>query len=230
MIVAIIPARGGSKRIPKKNIKDFCGKPMIAYAIEAAKKSNLFEHILVSTDDEEIADVAVKYGAEVPFLRPENLADDHTATVPVISHAVKFCQKLGWDISFACCIYPCTPFLLNEDLNKSFEILKSSKTDFVYPVTEYPHPIQRAMKQLKSGQMEFFNFKYELSRTQDLEKSFHDAGQFYWGTSNAWIHEKKMHTDGMGMIIPNWRVVDIDSNDDWARAEIIFKTFYKKVT
>lgn len=230
MLIAIIPARGGSKRIPKKNIKDFCGKPMIAWTIEAAKKSNLFDHIVVSTDDDEIAEISKKYGAAIPFLRPKNLSDDLTATVPVISHAVDFFTKLGWDINYACCIYPCSPFLLQEDLKKSLEIIKSKKADFIYPVTEYAHPIQRALKNTDNGKMKFFYPDYELTRTQDLEKSYHDAGQFYWGTNEAWLQKKKMHTDGLGMIIPKWRVVDIDCVDDWVRAEMIFKTFYNKAT
>jgi pseudaminic acid cytidylyltransferase len=224
MNIAIIPARGGSKRIPRKNIKDFCGKPMIAWAIDVAIKSSLFEHIIISTDDEEIASIAKTHGAEVPFLRPFELSDDMTPTVPVMAHAVQECINLGWNANYVCCIYPCVPFLEEDDLLRAFDIIQQQDVQFVYPVTEYPHPIQRAMKQLRSGQMEFLSPQFELVRTQDLEKSYHDAGQFYWGKPSSWLAHKKMHTDGLGMPIPNWRVVDIDLPDDWKRAELIFNS------
>jgi len=221
MNIAIIPARGGSKRIPRKNIKPFRGKPMIAWAIEAAQNSGMFDHVIVSSDDPEIIEVSNKWGAKTPFLRPECLADDLTPTVPVIAHAVKECQKLGWSVNYVCCIYPGVPFLQVDDLIKAYGILNNTKVDFVYPVAEYSHPIQRAMRQLPSGQMEFMDSVNELTRTQDLEVTFHDAGQFYWGRASAWLERKKMHSDGVGMVIPNWRVVDIDSFDDWTRAELL---------
>lgn len=223
MKIAVIPARGGSKRIPRKNIKEFCGKPMIAWAITTAVKSKLFDNVIVSTDDEEIADIARKWGAETPFTRPVELSDDLTPTVPVIAHAVRFAIESGWDLEYTCCIYPCVPFLQENDLVDAFNLMKKNNADFVYPVTEYAHPIQRAMRQLSSGQMQFVNPANELTRTQDLEKTFHDSGQFYWGKSSAWLEQKKMHTDGLGMSIPNWRVVDIDSMDDWKRAEDLYK-------
>lgn len=223
MKIAVIPARGGSKRIPRKNIKDFCGKPMIAWAISIAKDSGLFDHVIVSTDDEEIAQLARDWGAETPFVRPLDLADDHTPTVPVIAHAVKSCLHDGWAVEYVCCIYPCVPFLQVGDLIAALDLAQKMDVNFVYPITDYAHPIQRAMRQLPDGQMQFFNPDCELTRTQDLEKSYHDAGQFYWGKASAWLQHKKMHTDGLGMAIPNWRVVDIDSMDDWKRAENIFK-------
>jgi pseudaminic acid cytidylyltransferase len=223
MRIAVIPARGGSKRIPRKNIKEFCGKPMIAWAITIALESGLFDHVIVSTDDEEIAAISRKWGAETPFSRPADLADDLTPTVPVIAHAVKACLDQVWKVEYACCIYPCTPFLQVDDLIIAFDLLQKSNADFVYPVTEYAHPIQRAMRQLPSGQMQFISPENELTRTQDLEKSYHDSGQFYWGRASAWLEHKKMHTDGLGIRIPSWRVVDIDSMDDWKRAEDIYK-------
>ena len=223
MKIAVIPARGGSKRIPRKNIKDFCGRPMITWAISAAKESGLFDHIIVSTDDEEIANIARKWGAETPFVRPVELADDLTPTVPVVAHSVKSCLDLGWDPDYVCCIYPCVPFLQVGDLVSALDLVITRQADFVYPVTEYAHPIQRAMRKLASGAMEFYSPQFELTRTQDLEKTYHDAGQFYWGKASAWLEHKKMHTAGLGMTIPNWRVVDIDSADDWKRAELIFK-------
>jgi pseudaminic acid cytidylyltransferase len=223
MNIAVIPARGGSKRIPRKNIRAFAGRPMIAWAIEAARASNLFAHIVVSTDDEEIAAIARSHGAETPFMRPRDLADDHTATVPVISHAVEYCMKLGWQIEYVCCIYPGSPLLQASDLVAALRLASDSNAQFVYPVTEYAHPVQRAMRRLPNGSMQFLHPEFELVRTQDLEKTYHDAGQFYWGRSSAWLAGKKMHTDGLGMPIPNWRVIDIDSEDDWLRAELLFK-------
>jgi pseudaminic acid cytidylyltransferase len=221
MRVAIIPARGGSKRIPRKNIKVFNGMPIIAWAILAAKESGLFDYIVVSTDDDEIKLISEKYGAIVPFIRPSDISDDHTPTTPVISHAIKEIDKLYSYVEYACCIYPCSPLLLASDLIKAFSMLKSTEADFVYPVIEYPHSIFRSMRQSKDGKMEFLYPQYELTRTQDLEKTFHDAGQFYWGRAEAWKGLKKMHTDGLGMEIPSYRVVDIDTEDDWKRAELL---------
>ena len=223
MNIAIIPARGGSKRIPRKNIKLFRDKPMIAWAIETAKKSNMFERIIVSSDDAEIIKISNQWGAETPFLRPKSLADDFTPTVPVIAHAIKECQRLGLKVDYACCIYPGVPFLEAEDLIRSYGRLIEGKVDFVYPVAEYSHPTQRAMRQLSSGQMQFVDPSSEMTRTQDLETTFHDAGQFYWGKASAWLANKKMHSDGVGMVIQNWRVVDIDTPEDWERAELLRK-------
>jgi pseudaminic acid cytidylyltransferase len=224
MNIAIIPARGGSKRIPRKNVKEFCGKPMIVWAIDTARESKLFDHIVVSTDDQEIARIANIHGATTPFLRPLELSDDLTPTVPVVAHAIQECMSLGWNADYVCCIYPCVPFLVVDDLKKSFNIVKTTNSQFIYPVAEYAHPIQRAMRQLKSGQMEFFSPQHELTRTQDHEKSYYDTGQFYWGKASSWLNHKKMHTDGLGMPIPNWRAIDIDNNDDWKRAELIFRS------
>jgi pseudaminic acid cytidylyltransferase len=223
MNIAIIPARGGSKRIPRKNIRSFAGRPMIAWAIDAAKTSKLFTHIVVSTEDEEIAAISRSNGAETPFMRPRDLADDHTATVPVIAHAVDFCAKLGWAFDYACCIYPGNPLLQASDLAAGLQLAHDRNAHFVFPVAEYAHPIQRAMRQLPNGRMQLLHPEFEMVRTQDLERTYHDAGQFYWGRSSAWLEGKKMHTEGLGMPIPNWRVVDIDSEDDWIRAEMIFK-------
>lgn len=139
----------------------------------------------------------------------------------MIAHAIEECQKLGWSIDHVCCIYPAVPLLDVSHLTKAYELLIKSKEDFIYPVTEYAHPVQRAMRQLPSGQMEFLNVNNELARTQDLESTYHDAGQFYWGRLEAWIEHKKIHTDGLGMVIPNWRVVDIDNTEDWKRAELL---------
>jgi pseudaminic acid cytidylyltransferase len=221
MRIAVIPARGGSKRIPRKNIKLFAGKPIIAWSILAAKQSKLFDKIIVSTDDKDIAEVAKKWGALVPFLRPDNLSDDYTATAPVVAHAVSECIKLGFNADWICCIYACAPLIQVDDLQRAVELSLNSKHEFIYPVTEYAHPVQRAMRLKVDGVMEFINPEFELSRTQDLDFLFHDAGQFYLGHSTSWLSDKRMHSGGIGVPIPNWRVADIDTLEDWKRAELI---------
>lgn len=227
MNIAIIPARGGSKRIPRKNIKIFDDKPMIAHAILAAKSSGLFEHVVVSTDDDEITEIAQEWGAETPFLRPADLADDHTATVPVIAHAIQACQNLGWEFDNVCCIYPGVPFIQTKDLQAAFAHLNENTADYCFPVAEFSTAIQRALKREESGRMQPFYPQYETIRTQDLEKAYHDAGQFYWGRATTWLKNSRIHSGGIGYIIPNWRVVDIDTQEDWQRAEIIFKSLVR---
>lgn len=219
MNIAIIPARGGNKRIPRKNIKVFCGQPMIAYAIKAAQASDLFEHVLVSTDDAETQIIAKSLGAETPFVRPAELANDFTATVPVVAHAIQACEALGWQFSNVCCIYPGVPFIEVGDLKGSLAQLLESGADYCLPVTEFPAAIQRALKHNSNGLMAPFYPEYELTRTQDLEAAFYDAGQFYWGTKKAWLTNSRIHRSGIGFEIPNWRVVDIDTPADWERAE-----------
>jgi pseudaminic acid cytidylyltransferase len=219
MNIAIIPARGGSKRIPRKNIKAFCGQPMIAYAIKAAQASDLFEHVLVSTDDAEIQNIAKSLGAETPFVRPAELANDFSATVPVVAHAIQACEALGWQFSNVCCIYPGVPFIEVGDLKASLAQFSESGADYCFPVTEFPAAIQRALKHHSNGLMAPFYPEYELTRTQDLENAFYDAGQFYWGTKQAWLTNSRIHRSGIGFEIPNWRVVDIDTPADWERAE-----------
>jgi pseudaminic acid cytidylyltransferase len=224
MSIAIIPARGGSKRIPRKNIKTFCGKPMIAYAIIAAKESGLFEHVVVSTDEDEIAQIARECGAEVPFFRPTSLADDFTGTVPVIAHGIQSCHNLGWALDYVCCIYPGVPFIQIDDLKGALSLLVTSGSDYCFPVTEFPSAIQRALRRMSDGKTQPFYPQFESARTQDLEPAYHDAGQFYWGSAKAWLQNTKIHSSGIGYVIPNWRVVDIDTSDDWVRAEILFKS------
>ncbi|MGZ8157559.1 MAG: pseudaminic acid cytidylyltransferase [Methylobacter sp.] len=225
MNIAIIPARGGSKRIPRKNIKDFCGKPMIAGAIEVAKASGLFEHIVVTTDDAEISELARAWGAKVPFVRPAELADDYTPTVPVVAHAIGACQALGWQVDQVCCIYPAVPFMQCADLVAALQMLEENGADYVFPVAAYPSAIQRALRQLPNGLMEPFYSQYASTRTQDLEPTYYDAGQFYWGRVHAWLDGKNIHQHGMGLVIPSWRVVDIDNAEDWHRAELMFAAF-----
>lgn len=221
MNIAVIPARGGSKRIPRKNIKLFCGKPMIAYAIEAAKKSALFEHVMVTTDDDEIQSIANQLGAETPFARPAELANDLTPTVTVVAHAIRACEQLNWEFENVCCIYPCVPFIQVGDLQGALKKFKEQNADYCFPVTEFPSAIQRALKHSANGRLVPFFPEHELTRTQDLEPAFFDAGQFYWGSKSAWQSNDRIHSSGIGYEIPNWRVVDIDTPADWERAERI---------
>jgi pseudaminic acid cytidylyltransferase len=221
MNIAVIPARGGSKRIPRKNIKVFGGKPMIVYAITAAKKSGLFDHVLVSTDDAEIATIANEWGAETPFVRPAELANDFTATVPVVAHAIQACEALGWSFDNVCCIYPGVPFIEIEDLQGAFKHLEAGSADYFFPVTEFPSAIQRALKQNSDGVMQPFYPEFELARSQDLESAYYDAGQFYWGKKKAWLNNPRIHSNGAGYVIPSWRVIDIDTPADWDRAELL---------
>lgn len=222
MKIAVIPARGGSKRIPRKNIKPFCGKPMIAWPIEAAKASGLFDRILVSTDDAEIAEVAKAWGAEVPFMRPEALSDDHAGTTPVIAHATQWALEQGMDIEAVCCIYATAPFLQVTDLKRGWEALISGDWDFAFTVTDFSAPIFRAFKQTEEGGIEMFYPEHFATRSQDLPVALHDAGQFYWGRPAAWLEDKRIFDRrSKPVMIPRWRVQDIDTPDDWERAEML---------
>ena len=222
MIIAIIPARGGSQRIKKKNIKKFYSKPILYWTIKVLKKSKLFSKIVLTTDNNQIRKTGERLGCDYIISRPSNLAGDYTPTKPVIEHAVSFLKK-KFKIKYVCCVYPCNPFLNSLDLKKSFKILKKNKRNFVFPIAEYTHPIQRALKLTKKNKLLFFSKKYELTRTQDLIKSYHDVGQFYWGSFTNWLSKKKMHSNGIGLPIPKWRAVDIDNLQDWKRAELLFK-------
>lgn len=225
MNIAIIPARGGSKRIPRKNVKPFFGKPMIAWPIEAALRANLFSHVVVSTDDEEIAEVAVRYGATVPFRRPSELASDYTPTVPVISHAITELETRGCKFDLVCCLYATAPFVTAADLRRGFEQI-SAKPDaeFVIPVTAYPFPIKRSLKIAEDGSLKMFWPEHELTRSQDLEPAYHDAGQFYWGTKQAFTTRRGFfNTCAYPVVLPRYRVNDIDTDEDWERAEKLFQ-------
>lgn len=195
---------------------------MIAYAIGIAQSSGLFDHIVVSTDDKDIARAATECGADVPFVRPAELADDHTPTVPVIAHAIGACQALGWRIDLVCCIYPAVPFMQGADLVTAMHMLKTNDEGYVFPVTAYPSAIQRALRRLPNGLMEPFYSQYAATRTQDLEPAYYDAGQFYWGLAQTWQEGKIIHKHGAGLVIPSWRVVDIDTAEDWQRAELMY--------
>ena len=181
MNVAIIPARGGSKRIPKKNIKDFCGNPMISYPIKVALKSKIFQRVIVSTDDNEIAKVSESFGAEVPFIRPKNISDDFATTGDVMSHAAKWLKENANHLASVCCIYATAPFIKKDDLIKAYNLFKENKWSFVFSATSFPFPIQRAIKLNEEGGIKMFQPEHFESRSQDLTESYHDAGQFYFG-------------------------------------------------
>lgn len=223
MKLAVIPARGGSKRIPRKNIRPFAGKPMIGYAIEAALASQAFDAVLVSTDDEEIAQAARGFGAEVPFMRPPQLADDHTPTVPVIAHAITQMQALGRAPRLVCCIYPGCPLLEPGDLRAGLALLEEGSSAYAFPVLPFPAPIQRALRRRADGSTEPFQPQYTQTRSQDLEPAFYDAGQFYWGRAEAWLQGMDIHRNGRTVVVPEWRAVDIDTPDDWLRAEALYQ-------
>ena len=222
MKLCVIPARGGSKRIPRKNIKSFNGKPMIAWSIEAAKASGLFDRIIVSTDDAEIAEVAKQWGADVPFIRPEVLSNDHAGTTPVIAHATQWALDEGMDVEAVCCIYATAPFVQVGNLKQGWQALTSGDWDYAFAVTDFVAPIFRAFKQLDEGGVEMFFPEHFATRSQDLPVALHDAGQFYWGRPAAWLEDKRIFDQRSKPIeIPRWRVQDIDTPDDWERAEIM---------
>lgn len=224
MNIAIIPARGGSKRIPRKNIKPFGGKPMIAWPIEAALGSGCFEHLVVSTDDDEIARVAQEYGAEVPFTRPADLADDYTATVPVIKHAIIECRKAGIDPEFVCCIYATAPFLSAADLQSALQRLRESGAAYAFAVTRFDYPIQRSLRIDDAGHVSMLYPEHYATRSQDLTPAYHDAGQFYWGRTAAWLDELPLFgNQSIAINLPRDRVQDIDTSEDWSRAERMFE-------
>lgn len=224
MRLAVIPARGGSKRIPRKNIRPFGGKPMIAWSIEAALQSGCFDQVVVSTDDAEIADVARAHGAAVPFMRPAELSDDHTGTIPVIRHAIEWFQRQGTAPEKVCCIYATAPFVLAEDIRKGLEILDTADCEYAFSVTSYAFPIQRAIRLTAAGRVEMFHPEHFNTRSQDLEEAYHDAGQFYWGQCSAWLAGKPIFSPSSApIILPRHRVQDIDTPEDWERAEWMFK-------
>jgi N-acylneuraminate cytidylyltransferase len=225
--VAIIPARGGSKRIPRKNIKNFHGKPLIAYSIEVALKSKLFDKVVVSTDDEEIAKIAKEFGAEVPFLRPKELSDDFTGTGAVINHAINFLKEQGENIDFVCTIYATAPLLQEKYLIKAYEKIKDSNAKNTFSCTSMPFPIQRTFKITSNERCEMFWPENFMKRSQDLEEAFQDAGQFYWTNLNIKSDEIIFSKDSIPIILPRYLVQDIDTLEDWQRAEFMYEAIQK---
>jgi N-acylneuraminate cytidylyltransferase len=224
MKLAVIPARGGSKRIPRKNIKPFGGRPMIAWSIDAALRSNCFDRVIVSTDDEEIAQVAQLHGAEVPFMRPPELADDHTGTTPVIAHAIQWQNIHGETASEVCCVYATAPFVQASDIQRGLQTLQASEADYAFSVTSYAFPIQRAIRIRADNRVEMFAPEHFNTRSQDLAEAWHDAGQFYWGQAQAWLRSQPIFSDSAAPVrLLRHRVQDIDTSEDWERAEWMFK-------
>jgi len=225
MKIAIIPARGGSKRIPRKNIKPFGGLPMIVWSIRAAIASQCFDSILVSTDDHEIAQVAQAHGAQAPFVRPTELSDDHTGTIPVVAHAIAWHNANGSPATDVCCIYATAPFIQASDVQRGHQILQNSGADYAFSVTSYAFPIQRAIRITANQRVQMLQPEQFNTRSQDLVEAWHDAGQFYWGSAQAWLKQKPLFTEYAAPVpIPRYRVQDIDTPEDWERAEWMLKS------
>jgi len=221
--VAIIPARGGSKRIPRKNIKDFFGKPLIAYSIQVALDSKLFDKIIVTTDDEEIATIAKKYGADVPFIRPKELSDDFTGTDDVVKHTLEWLEENGETFEFACTIYATAPLLQSKYLIEGYNALTNSTAINAFSATSMPFPIQRTFKVNNEGRCKMFTPEHFMTRSQDLEEAYQDAGQFYWTKIDQTSNEIMFGKDSIPIILPRHLVQDIDTLEDWQRAEMLYR-------
>lgn len=228
MNIAIIPARGGSKRIPRKNIKEFCGKPLIAYSIEVALASKLFERVIVSTDDQEIAEIAKRYGAEVPFLRPKTLSDDYTSSGEAVTHTLMELEKSGNSYHYVCTIYATAPLLQEKYLQQGFEQLKNSSAQQAFSVTSMPYPIQRTFKITEDGRCQMFTPEHFMSRSQDLEEAYQDAGQFYWENLNKKSTDIPFGKDSIAIILPRYLVQDIDTPEDWEQAEFMYQAIKQR--
>lgn len=228
-IVAIITARGGSKRIPRKNIKEFMGKPMLAYAIEAALNSDVFDEVMVSTDDKEIAEIALKYGASVPFMRSEATANDFATTADVLKEVINEYKKLGKIFDEFCCIYPCVPFLSNKILKEAYEKFKNTNAKSLMPVVKFSFPIQRAVHLNNEVFLEFREPEHTFTRTQDLEPMYHDVGMFYFINTNEFCDCGSLITNKTAMFEMEESVIqDIDTLEDWKMAEIKYELLIKK--
>jgi pseudaminic acid cytidylyltransferase len=222
--LAIIPARGGSKRIPRKNIRDFCGRPVISYTIATATACGLFDRVIVSTDSAEIATVARDFGAETPFMRPPELADDFTGTNAVVRHAVLWFRDRGEEVSEACCMYATAPLLDASFVRRGHELLLQSGKSYAFSVAAFPHPIQRALRMLSDGGVQALHPEFAATRSQDLEPAYHDAGQFYWGAASAFIEGLPVFAPhSIGVVLPPHLVQDIDTPEDWERAELMYR-------
>ena len=222
--IALIPARGGSKRIPNKNIRDFLGRPIIAYTIEAAKTSNCFSRIIVSTDCEKTKEIALSCGAEVPFMRPDDISDDYSTTADVIKHAINWLSENNVPTKLICCLYATAPFIRTSDLiDGKNQLNDDPQASYALSVTSFPFPIQRALK-IKNQKLEMFQSEHLLTRSQDLEEAYHDAGQFYWGRPDAFMNDIPMLSNASIPInMPRHLVQDIDTEEDWIRAELLYE-------
>lgn len=223
--IALIPARSGSTRIPNKNVREFFGRPIIAWSIECALRSSLFQHVYVSTDDPAIAEVASAAGAEVPFMRPGELADEHTGVIPVMRHGLERIKEAGTEVDEACLIYATAPFMRPEDVRRGRDLLREKRCDYVMPVTDFPSPIQRALKMDPNGRVEMFERENFSKRSQDLETAYRDAAQFCWGTAAAWLEERLPYEANTYPVhVPRYLVQDIDTVEDWENAEWMFRS------
>jgi pseudaminic acid cytidylyltransferase len=226
--IAVIPARGGSKRIPRKNIRMFCGKPIIAYSISAAQQTGLFDQVVVSTDDEEIASVAREFGATTPFIRPKEIADDFTGTNAVVKHAVAWFNAQSNDVTHACCLYATAPLVQANFITEGYEALSRSDAAFAFSVTSYAFPIQRAVRITPDGRVDAIYPEHRMTRSQDLEHAYHDAGQFYWGTARAFLEDMPVFAPhSIGVILPRHLVQDIDTLEDWDQAELMYRAIHR---
>lgn len=226
--IAIIPARGGSKRIPRKNIRKFHDKPIIAYTIEAALESQVFEEVMVSTDDAEIAEISKKYGANVPFFRSAELSNDMAMTVPVLIDALDRYEKLGIVYAFGCCLYPCAPFVTAARIKEGMDLLVYSKADSVVPVVKFSFPPQRSFV-MRDGKISMLYPEHNNSRSQDLEPLYHDSGQFYCFKTASLIAENKMFcTNTVPLVLSELEVQDIDTEEDWKIAEMKYRILHEK--
>jgi pseudaminic acid cytidylyltransferase len=222
--VAIIPARIGSKRIKKKNIKIFFGKPMLQWTYEIVKKSKIFDKIVLTSDSDQILNIGKKIGFDILIKRPKKLSNDYAGTVPVVKHSINYLMNQLIFVNKVCCVYPCNPFILDKDLKKANSLAKKNINNFIFPITNYSHPVERSLYfNSFNNKLIYLNKKFINVRTQDFKKTFYDAGQFYFASSKIWLDMKK--SIYVGIPIPNWRVVDIDTIDDWKKAELIFKSF-----
>lgn len=225
----MIPARGGSKRIPRKNIRPFAGKPMIVHSIECALRSGVFDRVVVSTDDEEIGQVARAHGAETPFVRPAALSDDYAGTTEVVAHALAELQKTDALIEDVCCVYATAPFMQEEDLRRGLSLHRNGGWDYVFSATTFEFPIFRAIRITAAQGVEMVFPQHFTARSQDLPEAWHDAGQFYWGTAAAWLDRRRIFGERSAIVsIPRWRVQDIDTEDDWTRAELMSASFAER--
>lgn len=221
--LCIIPARGGSKRIPRKNVRDFLGKPIIAYSIEAAIRSDLFDEVMVSTDDLEIAQIAQSYNAQVPFLRSEENANDYATTADVLVEVLNRYQDKGQTFDCVCCIYPTAPFITSQKLKEGYNLLTKNNFNSVFPIIQFAFPIQRAVR-IINDHVSFIQPEFALTRSQDLERAFHDVGQFYWISSKWFLAHKQLISSNTGaIVISELEAQDIDNETDWKLAEIKFK-------
>ena len=225
MNVVIIPARGGSKRIPQKNIRPFCGQPMLAYPIQAALNSGVVDKVVVSTDDADIAALARSYGAETPFMRRAELADDYTGILDVIRDAIVQLQQLGWQLNACSCIYATTPLLDSERIASAYNKLLQTQADYVFTATRFSFPIQRALIQTLDGGVEPFDKASIFKRSQDLVETYHDAGQLYWALPETWLDSSKpiFGSGSRMLLLPDYLVQDIDTPEDWHRAELLYQ-------